>query len=350
MKCLDNSSANIVNEEMQLTHLGRTSLDLLIEEDAPRKIALIRENMLITDQLPGFWQRVPARLKDFAGLLEVKNRDGMKIIRSMEPPRHDALNVDLLSDEHERKKGRQILEKLSEEVKKYVERSAGSSEESFGRVDFMTEFFADEAGDDRGEKFTDEIDPNGNFILTPKAVKLAPVTKITLESELEDEFEKLDSAEGNTLEAGDDVDDPIDEGKGGAGVVGGSSKTHNKEGENHGDGSGGTGSKSERTSPLDKPLHPVQFVNVRIIKLNDNQAKVFFTASDTANTAIRVHEVGSDFDEPFDVTGTSLGQVINGAIRLEVTKDKRTEITISLSRKIIGGLKLVASILEKIAG
>ena len=58
---------------------------------------------------------------------------------------------------------------------------------------------------------------------------------------------------------------------------------------------------------------------------------------------MRVHEVGSDFDEPFEVVASDTGQVKNGGVELSLKEGKRISIEIEVSRKIVGGLKLVAS-------
>ena len=58
MNCLSQSD-HVIREETQLIHLGRTSIRMLVVDDAPRKIALIRNNMLITDSVPGFWKKIP---------------------------------------------------------------------------------------------------------------------------------------------------------------------------------------------------------------------------------------------------------------------------------------------------
>ncbi len=341
MRCLRDEDS-IIREETQLIHLGRTSLRMMITDDAPRKIALIRNNMLITDAIPGLWKRVPGRFKDFVGVVEVLNPEGSQFIRLMEPPSHNSLSKDWLPTLEDRKRGELVLDKLSEALKNFVERHAGGNDDVFGKVDFMSEFFADEAGDDRGERVGEEIDPNGNFIFTPKAIKLPPVSKITLESELEEELEKeenspapdADVAEGNYENEGD---------AGGAGVKGGGSNSHDTAGENEGEGTGGSGNRPKTDRERDKPSHPVQLKNVRIVKIGDNRARVFATPSSSAKSTVRVHEVGSDFDEPFEVVTSDTGLVKAGAVELTLKEGKRIGMEVELSRKIVGGLKLVAS-------
>ena len=356
MRCLSDTDT-VIREETQLIHLGRTAIRLIITDDAPRKIALIRNDMLITEAVPGFWKRVPGRFRDFVGVVEVLDPNGSQLIRLMEPPSHNSLDVDWLPTIEDRKKGELVLEKLSEKLKELVDRHAGGTADIFGKVNFMAEFFADEAGDDGGGKLGNEIDPNGNFKFTPKAIKLPPLSKITLESELEEEldeeFEKEANPENNLDEGQQPSEGNEDESPGsagGAGTVGGSSESAGKRGPNDGEGVGGTGSQSKTDKARDKPSRPIQLKKVRIVKLSERTAEIFATPSDKGKCVFRVHEVGADFDDPFEVTSSNKGQIVRGGIEVSLNKDERLKITVEFSRPIFGGLKLVASPLANEAG
>ena len=52
---------------------------MLVVDDAPRKIALIRNNMLITDAIPGFWKKIPGKYRDFVGVVEVLDPEGSNL-------------------------------------------------------------------------------------------------------------------------------------------------------------------------------------------------------------------------------------------------------------------------------
>jgi hypothetical protein len=344
MRCLSDSDA-VIKEETQLIHLGRTSIRLMIAEDAPRKVALIRNNMLITDSVPGFWKKIPGRLRDFVGVVEVLDQTGSQFIRLMEPPSHNSLSKDWLPTADERKKGELVLEKLSDELRKFVERHAGSNDEVFGKVDFMAEFFADEAGDDRGEKLGDEVDPNGNFMFSPKAIKLLPVKKITLEAELEEELDEIEADE--PAPEGDENSLPADDEKSetGSGFSGGTSIHNTKGGPNPGeaDSNETAPTKSKESRERDKPAHPINLSNVRVVKISEKSAKIFATPSASSRAVLRLHEVGSDFDDPFEMTSADLGDVKDGSLRVAFSANQRVSITVNVSRPIIGGLKIVAS-------
>jgi hypothetical protein len=343
MRCLADKD-NIVKEETQLIHLGRTAVRMLITDEAPKKIALIRNNMLITDVIPGFWKRVPGRFRDFVGVVEVLDPTGSQFIRLMEPPSHNSLSKDWLPTAEERERGELVLDKLSAVLKGYVERYAGSTDATFGQVDFMAEFFADEAGDDRGQKIGDEIDPNGNFMFSPKPIKLPPLSKITLESEFQEEMddaEALDSDESDAeLEDGGATGENAEQQ--GSGFGGGKSAHQTSGGPNDGNTSN-VGQKPKTDKERDKPQHPLQLTGVRFVKVGERKARMFATSSGNAKALLRVHEVGSDFDDPFDVIEVDGGSVNKGGIEVDLKEKQRLAITVTLSRAIVGGLKIVAS-------
>jgi hypothetical protein len=354
LTCLEGSE-HVVEETSQMNHLGRTSFRFRLYESAPRKVALIRNDMLITDSIPGFWRRVPSRLSDFVGLVEVLDTDGSQLIRSMEPPAHNQLSKDWLPTAEDRKKGGVALDKLAEEIKKFLERHAGGGDEIIGRVDFMADFFADEAGDDRGQRLGEEFNPNGRFTFTPKQVKLLPTTQIKFEEDtdfFDDENENVGPQNGQETSA----TDPNNGGKSGGGrgrdfgddpTNGGDKRDGTGTGNNDG-GLGGedgksTGGNDNKSPNRDKPERELSLDNVRIVKVGSENVKVYLTSASSISAYLRIHEMGADISLPFEITSADTGTVEDGTLHVKLKRGERTCISMSLSRQIIGGLKLVAS-------
>lgn len=348
IRCLTHDERAIKGES-QITHLGRTTYNMILAEGAPRKIALIRNNMLITDAIPGFWKKVPGKYRDFVGLVEVLDEKGSQFIRLMEPPSHNALSVDWLPTAEDKKRGEIALTILTSKLRDFVEKNAGSGDDQFGKVDFMAEFFADEAGDDRGDTLTDERDPNGRFMFSPKAIKMPSASKLTLESELDEELEFLAEEEASGGEADVGQHEGNQPEAGGAGFQGGDGKIEKHGGPNDGNGigvfggAGGASNPSKTDRERDKPIHPIRLHNVRLVKTAADTIHVFATPSGSAKALVRVHEVGADFNDPFEVISSTSGSVEQGAAMLALTEKKRISFSLQLSRPIVGGLKLVAS-------
>jgi hypothetical protein len=354
LKCLEESE-QVEEETSQLNNLGRTSFRFRLYESAPRKVALIRNDMLITDSIPGFWRRVPTRLSDFVGLVEVLDEAGSQLIRSMEPPLHNELSKDWLATAEDRRRGGAALDKLAEEIKKFIERHAGGGDDVIGRVDFMADFFADEAGDDRGQRMGEEFNPNGRFTFTPKQVKLLPTTQIKFEDD--SDFSEVVSENIDPQGDGESsVTDPDNGGENGGGKginLGDDPKNSNdnKDGPSSGDGDGGVGGEhgaskggGENKPPnRDVPERELSLDNVRIVKVGSDSVKVYLTSTASIIAYLRLHEIGADISLPFEITGTDTGTVEDGTLHVKLKRGERTCILMSLSRPIIGGLKLIAS-------
>jgi hypothetical protein len=354
LKCLEEGD-QVIKETSQLNSLGRTSFRFCIFDSAPRKVALIRNDMLITDAIPGFWKRVPSRLSDFVGLVEILDKDGAQLIRSMEPPAHNALSKDWLSIAEDRRKGGVALDKLVEGVKKFLERHAGGHDEALGKVDFMADFFADEAGEDSSHRPGEEFNPNGKFTFTPKQLKLLPVTQVKFDdeqyvSEDDDEDYEIDgfapSSEVDPNHVGEEGggagirsgDEPIDSGgdKDGPGAGDGMN------GEGGGDGMSSTdqGKKSLDGRHAEKEL---SLDNVRIVKVEENRVRVYLTSSASISASLRINEIGADIALPFEIVDADIGSVEEGVLLIKLKRNERACISVTLSRPIVGGLKLIAS-------
>ena len=61
------------------------------------RIAFIRNNILITDQIPTFFRRRSQGFENYAGVFEIENKTGNQLMRRMENPSHTLLSTDWLA-------------------------------------------------------------------------------------------------------------------------------------------------------------------------------------------------------------------------------------------------------------
>ncbi len=325
---------DVIEDESQLIHLGRSSIKILIEEDAPRKFAVIRKNMLITDQLTTFWKRPPTRYKDFSGVFECLDSDGEKILRAMEPPAHDDLSKDNLPIS-EMDRGTTTLNALGQKLKDMLDKHATNESDDAGEVDFLKRFFADEADDGAADQALEERDPNGRFLITPKPVKLPAPKPIDLG---EDE---------NTPE--DDLDDqPSDENGDTSGETGGAAGANEGEGgegsgngPGQGSGQGGTGERSTKPRPHIHKL--ISLHDCRFVRLNSDELRLHTTPTGTGPILIEILEVGADNDEELSIASSDVGEIKDGLLSIDVKKGERVAIFLKTSRPVVGGVKAIAS-------
>jgi hypothetical protein len=319
---------DVTEEETQILHIGHSTVRLRIDEAMPRKIAIIRKNMLVTDRLATFWKQPPARLRDFVGVFECLNKEGEKLIRAMEPPAHDDLSKDNLPL-GERDKGHSALNALGNKLKEITSKYAENETEEAGEIDFLKEFFADEAEDGESDQELEDRDPNGDFIATPKPVKLPPPKPVTLQPENDDDAEDEP-----------DVDPNYPGGEGGSGADGGGGGDRGGSGPGVGDGTGGAGEQG--VEPRPRPRSDVQLFNSRIVRINENEVRLHATPSSSGEVVVELLEVGADNDEPLDILSSSEGEVEAGILTLSVKKGERFSIQLKANRALVGGIKAVA--------
>lgn len=316
--------------------VGNSTLRLIVREGAPKKIAFIRANILITDQIPGFWKRVPGDLKNFVGVFECTNEGGTQFLRNMEPPQHNSLDPDFLPPD-ERDSGRAGLRNLSEQLKRLVSEKAQISDgEKFADIATL-EFFADEAGD--GEDIQDDadIDPEGGLIIHVRPRPAPPPKKIITDDDIRAE-EDVSISEDEPGELG------------GAGPGGGSGGGDGPgDGPGEGPGTGGTGNKG-----LDKEIlsGAIAVQGERFIKTSASGGRVNFKCVIKGSDKIEValFEVGADTTSyiPSDEIKESTNAIGRKGLILDGSAaGGRYEFSFELSRPLLGGLMLVANMVDR---
>jgi hypothetical protein len=99
------------SESRQVREMGEIEVRLMVQEGLPQELCLIRKNMLILTQFPTI-KRFP-NYKDFVAVIECKSEKGERLIRSIEPSRHDSLEFDQLEREEDRAAARAAIKKMA---------------------------------------------------------------------------------------------------------------------------------------------------------------------------------------------------------------------------------------------
>ena len=113
--------AEVVKAETENFHLGRCELRILLGEGLPKRVAVLRNGMLITDELSGL--RRFSSHKEFVAVLECRAEKGLALLRAMEPPRHDDFEVDRLPPDR-KQAGRVALREITKWVRDMLDRHA----------------------------------------------------------------------------------------------------------------------------------------------------------------------------------------------------------------------------------
>ena len=303
---LDDANPHLMPvEESQLLHLGRTAVRVVVQEGMPSEYAVIRGGMLITTSLPQLKQ-FPL-YKDFVAVAECLDLDGEKLLRRMEPSRHDDFEPDQFESESDKKLGRAALKLLQKHIRESIKKHARENSGEAGPVDFMSMFLADESHDG-ADKSEVDINPEGKIVITPK--KLTP--------------KKATAKAAN--------------GSGGGGPTGETeSDSESDESSTGGAGDGeGTGSTRGNFGAGD-----MQVKNVRLFK-SGSKYKISLTPDDSHKVALSVFAIGQEFEEQIKVKTSTIGIVKDGRIELDLVKGQRLQLDAELSRESLGAYRVYA--------
>lgn len=322
LQALEESSEVIVEKHENL-HLGECHLRILIGENLPRRVAVLRNGMLITEALPGLKRF--SDFKEFVAVLECTAEKGLSLLRAMEPPRHDAFEPDRLPPDR-RHTGRTALRELSAWVRKMLMRHAKDPVKEETALDELADMFGDE--DEEGSAKQKDENPGGKIIIRARHVKQKSAAgPIGGSAPTVDEEE----GDGESNGSGDGPDEGV--GEGGTGEGG----TNDAEG---GDRAGNGGADSvSRTLSTGLPLG-----DVRAVPLNPRKRRVAFTPQMTGTVLLELQDSGADTNYALSVTSSDKGQITNGRIdRLAVTAGIRFTLEVELEREFEGTLRVVAN-------
>ena len=310
--------------------IGSGKLSLLVAEGAPKKLAFIRANILITSDIPYFWKRVPGSLKDFVGVYECSNEAGLTLLRRMEPPQHNGLNADFLPWVRQ-EEGKRNLENLSKKLKNLVERFAEVDFTDHHADNFTLEFFSDEAGDGGAIQDDEDINPEGALVIHIKPQNRPPPKPIQTEDDL--------NAQGETEDEGDEDGDA-----GGAGEGGGGNGGSDGHGPGEGDGTGGTGNRDILKVAIQNALTIAGERFIRSSEVGGN-GKCFVQGFESKRIEVILIEVGTDTLSLIPATDieSCSGNIGEKGIVTSTDDSGAVNFDFTLRRKLLGGLKIVVN-------
>jgi hypothetical protein len=320
------STSDVIVEHTENLHLGNCQLRIIVGEDLPKKIAVLRDGMLITQDLERL--RRFSEFKGFVAVLECQSSKGKALLRNMEPPKHDDFEPDRLPTKKDQQKGRLALREIAAWVREMLKRYAQDPVSEVTSVDELKEFFADEAehGTDGRER---EENPSGNVI-----IRARPLRK-------KDRPEMYQPQNGADEEAGTGED--------GEGEGAGEGEGHAEEGADYGGNGSGSGTGSDRAegrggTQAQKNTAPrVKLSDVRCIPVTPRLRRVAFTPDYSGEIKVSVQDSGADANYALKVVSCNHGSVSRGLIEhISVTVGRRCMIDVELERDFDGAMRVIA--------
>lgn len=301
-------SDNSIVNDTENRALGHVKFQLVVEDELPRRIAILRNGMFITDRLDGLKRF--GGFKEFAGVIECQSDEGNAILRGMEPPRHDKFEPERLPTEKERTKARKALDELADWAREMLQRHAKDEVSDITEVEELAEYFADDTESRSGDE-GDEVDPLGDVVFSPKPIKRARAKPSSGRTQ-----------EGTSMEEGDDPGGGGDDGSGG------------------GDGQGGVGQAEGGSSNRNKTGSQIGVSHVRMIGASTADISIAFTPDESCRARLIISAAGADTDIPITVSGTSAGEIKKGQVEFEAVANKRARFKLELADRIVGALKV----------
>ncbi len=327
-------SIEVKVEETQNLHLGKCQLRILVGEGLPKKVAVLRNGMLITDELAGLKRF--GSYKEFVAVLECRNEKGQALLRAMEPPRHDDFEPDRLPPE-QRQSGRVALKEIVKWVRDMLDRHAKDEVSEVTTLDELADFFGDE--EDVGPGKQKDENPGGAIIVRQRPVKVKARV----------------ASYGTTASAAAPVDDVDDESEDGVDeaahrdTLGGKEKKEgvSTDGAKLGEGKG-KGGKDKEAEASDTPKRTtatgIALRDVRAVLLTPTRRRVAFTPTVSGTVSLELQDSGADANYMLDVSNASEGIVKAGRIEeLAVKAGSRVILEVELGREFEGTLRVVAN-------
>lgn len=287
-------------ESRQIKELGEVQITIMVSEGLPQELCLIRKNMLILNHFPGIKQF--RNYKDFVAVVECSSKRGERLIRSIEPSRHDSLEIDQLEKEEDRVFARNALKKFAAKIREAIKLHALDNNNRAGSVDFLSQFFADE--DTNGLYEAGDRDPRGRVDIKPRKLKVFP--------------------SGSPAPSGPEVLPPTPEPE----------------------------PNPNPPNPVPPPPNtPGLIMNlakqIRVIEKSDGSHRLAFDLDDSGRFNVSLYAVGLESELRLDIVKSSIGKVSKGELTIESAQpSQRFVADVSLARSSTGAYRVVCRKVE----
>jgi hypothetical protein len=309
-KCL--LSGDSVRHTVEVTDLGKVAITLLLTENLPKRVQIIRNGMAITESLESFGDKLSRfpMYREFVALVEPIDDVGSALFKKLENPRHNALSAERLSDPQKRARANKAMKSLAKVVRETIKSIALPPPQSIVSLDELSEFFADEQPSERPPQPSNEEQAERvSYTVSPPPRK-RPTHQVK-------------GADG-------------DSGRG----------THGHEAR-----SGVTSKRKRRYGTVvdegsGKPLPELELVDVRNTRCGDGSPwhrRLLFTPGESCRGAISVLAAGLDTPERLAIVASDTGDVSGGVLRLTLEAGHRLAVQIALTEPYPGPIEIVAN-------
>lgn len=300
----------------EVSELGRVQVKVLVEDRLPKKICIIRNGMVITDNLSAFnepFSRFPM-YKDFVAVVTFLDVCGSSFIKKLEDPKHKELSSDGLLNQEERDNAKRVMKKLGRQIRAAIKEHTFTEYENEVIAVEMREYFSAGSAADFERRNSQDDDPETvKYKIEPRK-KRSP-TQVDADTDGNDEAEGGFNSQGG------------DNSRGGK-------RRH-------------PGGIDDARSVRSIPLKDVR--NILTPGGTATSRTIFFTPMSSAQVIISLDAVGINNNERLSVASAIGGTVTSGCLLVDLVADQRVKIELELSESYSGPVEMRAVISPEVA-
>jgi len=312
-RCLTSSETKEV--EIPIQGFGKMNLRILVADDMPRRVGIVRNGMLITSELQNFGDKLQrfTGSREFIAYVEPFDNDVSKLMKSIENPRHDSFSANRLSDPTKRQRAENSMKQFIKDLRFQIVQSAAIEQEDEVTLDELAPFFADGASAPNPPNHGTENDPEKYLYKPARKTNSSPTRP----------------KENSGFDGG------------GAGTK----ETEEKGGKRFGDKKGfgdGTDSKGSQGKTTPIKLHELRTA-IPKSDLGATRRIVWFTPTVSGSATVNINATGLNAGEPLKMTSSSEGKVSNGNLSIELIDGIRVAIEVSFDSAYSGPIEVFAT-------
>lgn len=288
--------------------LGDFTLHLLVSENLPREVHVLRNGIYITDNFAKFSQ--PMRLfpgtREFSAVLEpassTAGRAPSALLKQLENPAHDAFEPDRIAEPLAQQRARDQIKQLIGKVRRIIRTLAKIDEVENSRLDELSAMFADTGTTRDDGREDEEKDPDAYVYQKPRRGTRRHAAGVT------------GTGKGQK--------------RGGSGQKQAGSRT-------------GTTRKTQRPSGISAAV-PLEGIRSTLKNGDPRVRTLWFTPTATGEIMLAVEASGLTDDVGLDLATSTMGTVSNGRLRTSVRAGERVQLDVTLAEPFAGPIELNA--------
>lgn len=304
------SSDASTHHTITVVGLGDFELHLLIAENMPREIHVLRNGIYISDNFGEFGlpMRAFKGTKEYIAVLEPARtgagRESSRLLKQLENPSHDKFQPERIVDATAQRTARLQIKDLISQVRGIIKGAAKIDEVDQSDLDELAHLFA--AGGTSLEAPENSDEPN------PERFKYGEARR--------SERKRTPAGGGNIsvkTRRGNEDDKP-----------------ERKKAEK---------TKRERKSPTGVRTIALDHVRSKVSdKTDERRRTIFFTPAAGGEAEIIIAASGLSDDVELTLAGSSVGKVVNGRLRASLLEGQRTEVELTFAEAFAGPIEMHA--------